>query len=69
MTKTLSGIVLLAGLFVAILSGALASVSAGSSDLDPSQDWQYDLIQYGGTAGVIVGAVMFFVGAAMFSRK
>jgi NhaP-type Na+/H+ or K+/H+ antiporter len=69
MSKTASGILLLTGLGIAAMAGVLGSVSAKNYDLDPSLDWKYDLIQYSSIGGIVLGVVLFFLGAMWFSRS
>jgi len=70
MSKTASGILLLSGLAVAALAAPAAEFAFGTGkDLDPSQDWLFDLVSYGTTATILLGFVMFFLGAMWFARK
>jgi hypothetical protein len=70
MSKTASGILLLSGLAVAALAAPAAELIFGTGkDLDPSQDWLYSLASFGTAATILLGVVMFFLGAKWFARK
>lgn len=68
MSKTVSGFVLVGGIATAIVFAIVAAVGATGSK-SPATDFMYDCIKFGGFAGVLVGAGMFFYGAMHFSRK
>ena len=68
MSKTLAGMVLIAGMGVVFVCGSVAA-KAGDKVPHPSQDWIYDLVGWVGIGGAVVGLAMFFAGAMVFARK
>lgn len=68
MSKTVSGFVLVGGIALAIVASVVAVVGATGSK-SPATDFMYDCIKFGGFAGVLAGAGMFFYGAMHFARK
>lgn len=69
MSKTLSGMILLGGLAVAVIAGRGGQIAANSNVNDPSLDWYYNLLSFGSMAGIVLGLGMFFAGAMFFARK
>lgn len=69
MSKTLSGMMLVAGIALVLLAMGLGGSTAGYGDLDPSKDWLYDMMGYAAAALGFVGVAMFGVGAMLFARK
>ncbi len=67
MTKTVSGIVLIAGLAVAAV-GIGTALWASTADLGPTMDGTLDVIRIAAFIGAVAGLVAFFVGAMRFSR-
>lgn len=53
---------------MAIVAAVIAAVGATGSK-SPATDFMYDCIKFGGFAGVLAGAGMFFYGAMHFARK
>lgn len=68
MNKTLSGIMLIAGIAVAVIAAAIGRSATNTSDMNPSLDWYYALIEYGSMAGIVAGLAMFGIGAMLFAR-
>jgi hypothetical protein len=68
MTKTQSGVVLIAGPVVAFIGGSISG-SANNATSTPDTDWFYSLINGGGIVLILIGLAMFFAGAMFFARK
>ena len=68
MSKTVSGFVLVGGLALSAIGGAI-STTATSVRSTPDRDWFYDLLNYSGIAMILLGLVLFFFGALRFARK
>lgn len=69
MTKTQAGIMLIAGIGVAVIAGAIGRSATNTSSMDPSLDLYYSLIEYGSMIGIVAGLAMFGFGAMLFARS
>lgn len=67
-SKTTSGVVLIAGMVFTIISGRVAAW-AGNVVGSPSDDLFYDLIGWAGIGGAFTGLAAFFWGCMTFARK
>ena len=71
MSKTVSGIMLIGGLLVSSISGAIGSTigSASDNNLSSDNDLFYNLCGYVSGVGILLGIALFGYGAMMFSRS
>ena len=68
MTKTTSGLILVAGPIIAVIGGTV-SASANNATSTPDTDWMYSFANGFGILIILTGLAMFFVGAMHFARK
>ena len=67
MSKTASGFMLIAGLAVFFIGGAIGS-QAGIVDTSPDNDWVVRVYQISGLSIGLVGIGLFFWGCRCFAR-